>query len=186
MLRFGLGVVIGVLLAFAFVRYDFQLPAAIELPGKLQGNIISSAVEEDLYRVGGDPDVRRRALEVYFANRAADAAAFDAEAGHPFLNALARERARKEARQLLAMRSGFEAALQKPALRQILERDHGVSDEEALEAAMLVKALADKPFLAEWLKSAGAGVSPERLPATLQELAADRAVTAAAPTGRPK
>jgi hypothetical protein len=99
MAKFIAGLVAGVLLAIGYVRFDVALPPFLRLPDLLRGNVIATATEAELYGDVVDPAVRRRALEIFFANRPADAASLDAEAGHPFLAALHRERAVREARQ---------------------------------------------------------------------------------------
>lgn len=151
MWKFLGGVLLGVIVALGYVRFDLPLPEFLQLPGMLKGNIVSSATEQELYDLSADGGTRLRALDVYFANQSRAAAELDAASGHPFLHALHRERARHEARLLLAAREGFAAALAQPALRQTLERKHGVSDDAALEAAMLADRLDDYPFLTGWL-----------------------------------
>ena len=58
MLKFVLGVVLGVLLAFGYVRWNIELPAFLTLPDKLRGNIVSTATESELYDLDGDPGAR--------------------------------------------------------------------------------------------------------------------------------
>lgn len=153
MAKFIVGVLMGAMLAFGYVRYDFELPGILRLPERLHGNLVSSAVEQDLYDLDRSPAERTRALEIYFTNRAADAAALDASADHPFLNALYRERATREARQLVLSWPALDKTLDQPALRTALERKHGTTDTLALKQLMLHEALSDKPFLKHWLEA---------------------------------
>jgi hypothetical protein len=171
MLRFALGVIAGALLAFGFVRFDIAPPSWFGLPERLRGNLVSTATEAALYDLGGDGAEATRALEVYFANRPADAAALDAASGHPFLTALRRTRATREARQVLARWEASDAALAQPALRAALERRHGVRDTHALKEAMLAEALSDMPFLAAWLEATipGEGTTLEALRAAARD-----------------
>lgn len=152
MLKFLLGVLLGAAMAFGYVRWNLQLPAMLLLPEKLRGNIISTVVEADLYDLGRDAQARQRALEVLFAHRPDYAARLDAGAGHPFLSALHRERAAREARQLLDQWQAYDDVLAKPALRAALERKHGSTDPEILKRAMLREALDKQSFLKSWLK----------------------------------
>ncbi len=177
MLKFFSGTAIGVLLAFVFVHYNWEPPAALDLPDKLKKNIVSTAVEGDLYDLAADIETRERALEVYFKNRAGDAVKTDAAAGHPFLNALYRERAVRESRQLSMQWSGYDAALEKPALRGTLERKYGLNETEALKRAMLMNALDRKPFLKSWLEANATVVSPENVRDVLAETGKQPEVT---------
>jgi hypothetical protein len=177
MLKFFTGTAIGVLLAFVFVHYNWQPPAVLDLPEKLKKNVVSTAVEGDLYDLGADLETRERALEVFFKNRAGDAVKTDAAAGHPFLAALYRQRANREARQLSMQWSAYDAALAKPALRGTLERKYGFNETDALKRAMLMDALNRKPFLKSWLEEHASPVSSENLRALLIETGKQAEVT---------
>jgi hypothetical protein len=152
MQKFLMGTAIGALLAFAFVRFNIEPPAVLKLPEKLRGNLVSTAVESELYDLTSDAATRVRALKVYFANRAQDAAKLDAASGHPFLSALHRERASREARQLENLWQAYEAVLSKAALRASLEKKYGVTETENLKRAMLFEAFNAKPFLKTWMR----------------------------------
>lgn len=169
MLKFLLGTATGVVFAFAFVRYDLELPAIFDLPEKVKKNVVSTVVEGDLYHLARDEATRARALEIYFKNRAGDAVKIDAAAGHPFLEALYRARATREARALAGQWTAYDAALAKPALRAALEEKHGVSESEDLKRAMLWRALDGKPFLKAWLEQHHASVTAENLRDVLSE-----------------
>jgi hypothetical protein len=169
MLKFLLGTATGAVLAFAFVRYDFELPAILDLPEKVKKNVVSTVVEGDLYDLARDEATRGRALEIYFKNRAGDAVKVDAAAGHPFLGALYRARAIREARTLAGQWTAYDAALAKPALRATLEKKYGVSDRDELKRAMLWRALDRKPFLKAWLDRHHTSVTAENLLDLLSE-----------------
>lgn len=154
MLKFFTGTALGAVLAFVFVRFGLEPPAITKLPDKLKANLVTTAVEADLYDLSAASDVQERALKVYFDNRAGDAAKLDAKAGHPFLAALHRERAQREARQLSAAWGAYDSVLAQPALRAALERKHGANEDDALRRAMLMEALGKKPFLKAWLERA--------------------------------
>ena len=171
MLKFFTGTAIGVLLAFLFVHYNWQPPAVLDLPEKLKKNVVSTAVEGDLYDLSANIETRERALEIYFKNRASDAVKADAAAGHPFLDALYRARARREAGQVAGQWSAYDAALAKPALRGTLERKYGFNETDALKRAMLMDALNRKPFLKTWLEANAAPLSPENVRDVLRETA---------------
>lgn len=172
MTRFVLGVVVGVLAAIGYVRFDLALPSWLQLPDMLRGNLVSTATESALYDLDPDPAVRTRALEVYFANRAREAAKVDAEAGSPFIQALHKSRAVREARQLTGEWSASSEVLTKPALREALERKLGTSDTGALKLQLLADALDRKPFIKSWLERHAAPLTRDGLPALLKRIAA--------------
>lgn len=156
MLKFILGVIFGAGLAVGYVRYELQLPEVLQLGDQLRGNLVTTAVESELYDLDGDPAQRDRALEIYFANRAGDAVKVDRAFGYPFLEALYRKSAIREARLLRGHWSAFDAALGKPELRARLEARHRATDTVTLKRRMLAATL-DKefPFLRAWLAREG-------------------------------
>lgn len=172
MLKFLIGLASGVFLAVIFVHYDLALPAIFDLPEKVKKNVVSAAVEGEIYDLSADAAVRGRALAVYFKNRAGDAVKVDAEAGHPFLNALVRARAVREARQLALQWTAYDKVLAEPRLRAALEAKHGVAEDEALKRAMLWQALDKKPFLSAWLAQEHPAMSAETLRDVLGEVGA--------------
>lgn len=151
MQKFLIGTALGAILSFVFVRFGLEPPAIAKLPDNIKANVVATVVEGDLYDLAAEADVQERALKIYFANRAGDAAKLDAAAGHPFLTALHRARAKREAAQLTALWQAYDTALAEPALRATLETKHGSTDSETLKRAMLLDALAKKPFLKAWL-----------------------------------
>lgn len=167
---------VGALLSFLFTAFGLDF---LRTPQRLKGNLISSAVEGQLYDFYEDPARQQRALEVYFANRSEDAAKIDAEAGFPFVKALQRSRAAREARELAAQWSAYDATLAQPALRATLETKHGVKEDEALKQAMLFAALDDKAFLKQWLENKYGETSAENVHAQVTATAASAAVEAA-------
>jgi hypothetical protein len=171
MLKFLGGILLGALLAFGYVRFNLELPAALQLPERLRGNLVSSATEGDLYDLRLDAGPRQRALEIYFANRATDAARIDGEAGHPFLTTLYLVRARREARQLAMMWGEADQLLAKPALRQALEQKHGTTQTETLKRALLWEGLERRTFLKSWLELNTGPLSAENLHDRLKTVA---------------
>ncbi len=167
MWKFLAGMIAGTVLAILYVLFNVQLPEFLQLPGLVRGGVISTTTEAQLYDLGEDDAARLRALEVYFDNRAGDAAELDASAGHPFLTTLHRARATREARQLSAQWEAFDQALAQPALRQTLEAKHQTSDTTTLKQAMLWEALAETPFLKQWLTNTYGPQSPQTLYTTL-------------------
>ena len=172
MLKFLIGTAVGAILSFAFVRFGLEPPAIVKLPDKLKANVVATVVEGELYDLAAEAAVRERALKVYFANRAGDAAKLDAAAGHPFLKALLRARARREAGQLNALWLAYDTALAQPALRATLEAKHGTAGTDDLKRAMLLDALDKKPFLKAWLTSEHATPETSNIRDLLKDTAA--------------
>ena len=160
----------GAVLSFIFVQFNLAPPAILKLPERVKGNLVSAATEAQLYDMTAAADVRERALKVYFNNRSTDAAKLDASLGHPFLNAMYKVRAQREARQLLGKWSAFEKVLSQPALREALVRKHGTDKDDDLKAALLVEAFGNMPFLESWLTSQSLDTAPVNLLATLRQV----------------
>lgn len=171
MLRVLLGIVLGAALSFGYVNWGGAFFDVIGLPDRLRGNIVSSASENALYELQQDAGTRRRALAVYFDNQSEAAALIDAEAGHPFLSALHLRRAAREARQLHAQWKAFDKALDKPALRQALEKKHATKDILELKYKMLTEALVKQRFLQAWIARHYPGTADDGLLEVLMEIA---------------
>jgi hypothetical protein len=63
--KFLIGLIAGIAMAFGYVRWNVS-PGIMELPEKLRGNIVSTAIEGDLYDLDKPLDARRRALQACF------------------------------------------------------------------------------------------------------------------------
>lgn len=175
MWKFLAGLFSGASLAFLYVVFNVEMPEFLRLSDNLKGNLISASTEQQLYE-SPDPATRLRALEIFFDNRAGEAAAIDAEAGHPFLAALHRARATREARQLSMAWDGYDDVLKQPALRNSLIRRHGVSDDTEIKQAMLWDELQDRQFLRQWLEANHGPQTPAALYDTLVEARRDPAL----------
>jgi len=125
MLKFILGTLFGMAMSFVYVEYDYGLPDWVELPDTLQRNLATAVVDNRLYDLSESPRLQRRVLEVYFTNQGKRAASLDAKLGHPFLEALRKERVHREARKIRGLWSAYDTALSKPALRARLEEKYG-------------------------------------------------------------
>lgn len=169
-LKYIAGAVLGILITVGYTRLGFMTPAILEIPGKLKGNVISSAAEYDLYDLTQPIEVRERALEVFFGNRPKFAVEVDAEFDHSFLKLLYRKRVIREARQLRMQWSAYDTALEKPSLREVYQRKYGTNETIALKQSMLMDAYLEKEFLVEWVKRNREPVNNENLLQTLEEL----------------
>ena len=171
MRQFIAGVAAGVLLSVGFVYWGWKPPAVLNIPKMLRGNLVSTSVENVLYDFDAGPDERQRALEVFLENRAEFAAKVDSEQGHPFITALRRQRAVREARQLMSVLAAHQQTLNQPALRAALERKYNTSETEPLLKQMSSDALGEKPFLKSWLQNEALAIDPSALSATLARVA---------------
>jgi hypothetical protein len=172
--KFLAGAVFGLVLSVCYVWYGVTLPGWMELPVLFQKSLKAAAVDDALF----DPDVpdamRRRALEVYFENQAKRAAALEAELGYPLTRELRFRRAKRAAQILRAQWSGYDAALEKPALRKTLLARHGVADNDNLKRRMLMAALRKKPALLQWFKLQSRTPSEVNVLEVLTELSQSR------------
>jgi len=178
MLKFIAGTALGAVLSFIFVQFNLAPPAILKLPERVKGDLVSAATEAQLYDMTAAADVRERALKVYFDNRSTDAAKLDASLGHPFLNAMYKVRAQREARQLLGKWSAFEKVLSQPALREALVRKHGTDKDDQLKTMLLVEAFGKMPFLEAWLKGMSLDTTPGNLLSTLRQVSSTSGDTA--------
>jgi hypothetical protein len=172
MARFLIGLLLGIALAFGYVRWGISAPGIAQLPETLRSNIVSTAVEGELYDLDKPIELRRRALEVFLRNRAKFAVEVDADFSHPFLNALYLNRVIREARILRGYWSAFDKVIGKRALREAVEKQYGTNDETALKQAMLFEKFEEETFLAQWVARHEGKVTPEGLLPLLIKLSA--------------
>ena len=172
MLKFILGVVFGAVMSILYVNYNVRLPAFMHVPDMLRGNLVATATEATLYDLDAPEAARQRAVEVYFSNRASDAAKIDTAYGHPFLTTLHKERVAQHAQRLMLAWNGFDMALSQEHLRQRLETKHGTTDRDALKLALLLETLERKPFLKRWLEKTGGPVTAENVLARVKAVSA--------------
>jgi hypothetical protein len=170
MKQFVVGLVAGVLFSLGYVYWNVPVPSIFLLPEMLRGNLVATAIEDKLYDLNADRSERRRALEIFFANRANFAARLDEDAGNPFLESLRKQRAAREARQLVSASTGYGKALQQPAIREALEKKYGTTDDSVLLQKMLKEELDQKPFLKEWLRREGLPMDEASISTTIDRV----------------
>lgn len=174
-LKFIGGLIVGIALTSGYVKWGWSKPAILEVPEKVTASVLAATATEDLYNLDQPLEVRRRALEVVAQQRPDEILKVDAEElDHALLNAFYRRRARRQARQLSMQWTAYDAALSKPSLRTVLEREYGTSDDTTLKQAMLFKAFREEPFLSAWIRSEHGAVSPATLLPVLHEVRQDR------------
>jgi hypothetical protein len=171
MTRFLLGLVFGVALSLAYIRYNVELPEVLQLPDLIHTGVVAGAADETLYDLSRPIGERERALEVLMQARAKQVVGWDREEGYPLVSALYRRKARREARQLKLQWAAFDEALGQPKLRGVLERRHGTRDTALLKQRMLWSAYRERTFLSQWLAANGGEPEPGALFARLSQVA---------------
>jgi len=152
-MKFIGGVLLGVVLTFVYVRYSWTLPEVAQLPGKITEAAIVATAEMDLFNPEASDDVRRRALSVVMSHQAGEFVELDHELGDPLMEEVLRRKAFRETKLLKHQMTAYEAAMDKPALRQALERKHGkTNDNEELKRRMLLSAIRSEEFSSWYLR----------------------------------
>lgn len=150
--KFVIGLLTGILMTSGYVKWGWEKPAVLELPDTVTSSVLAATASEDLYDLSNPLDVRLRALEVIAQQRPDEVLQIDAtELNYALLEAFYRRRARREATQLSLQWPAFDIALEKPALRKVLEQKYGTSEDNALKQAMLFAAFEKEPFLKPWI-----------------------------------
>ena len=161
-LRFLGGVVLGVIMTFAYVRYAWAMPDVAKIPGKITEAAIVSTAEIDLFNPNSSDDVRRRALSVVMSQTPDRFVEIDRQLGDPLLEEVLRREAVRKSRRLKHRMSAFDMALDKPALRMAMERKHGrVEDDEELKRRMLLSAIDDDDFVSWYLRTRFPNLNPD-------------------------
>lgn len=107
----------------------------------------------DLFSPEASDDVRRRALSIVMSHQAGEFVGIDHELGDPLMEEVLRREAFRETKLLKHQMKAYEVAMDKPTLRQALERKHGkTNDDEELKRRMLLSAIRDKEFSSWYLR----------------------------------
>jgi len=171
MVRFVLGLVFGIAMSLAYIRYNVELPEMLQLPGLMQSGVVAGTADATLYDLSRPLGERERALEVLMQARARQVVEWERAEGYPLMSALYRRKARHEARKLKLRWAAFDEALGQPSLRGVLERRHGTAETDELKQRMLWAAYQDDEFLRGWLEMNGGEPQPEALLGRLDEVA---------------
>ncbi len=151
-LRFVGGVVLGAAMTFAWVRYSWQMPQVMQLPGKITEAAVVSTAQVDLFRPDASDDTRLRALAAVIGQQPYEFAKMDQELGGQIMEEVLRREAVRRARLLKQQFAAYDVALDQPALRRMLERKHGhTGDRTRLRRRMLAAEIRDDAFLSWYL-----------------------------------
>lgn len=151
-MKFIGGVLLGVVMTYAYVRYAWAMPEVVQLPGKITEAAVVTTAEIDLFNPDASDEVRQRAFSVVMSQKAEEYVQIDRELGSPLMEEVLRRKAERATRLLKHQMSAYDVALEKPALRKALERKHGATDDdEELKRRMLLAALQEEEFTCWYL-----------------------------------
>lgn len=150
--KFVFGLLIGVVLSWAYVRFGFTLPGILGWTGKVSSEAIVMTAESTLYDPQATIDERKRALAVIVGQRPALFLEVDQVLNNGFYEEALRRKAVRKAKLIKGQISGYDMALSKPALREVLEKKHRATDDETLKRRMLLASVDDDEFLSSYLK----------------------------------
>ena len=151
-LNFIGGELLGIVLTFGYVRYSWTLPEVTQLPGKFTEMAIVTAAKMDVFSPEAADDLRRRALSIVMSHQAGEFVEIDHELGVPLMAEVLRRKAFHETKLLKHQMTAYEVAMDKPALRQALERKHSKTNYDAeLKRRMLLSAIHDREFSSWYL-----------------------------------
>ena len=89
--KFLVGLVVGVVATFVYIRFGVELPGAAGVGQRITTEAIVKTAEFEFHNTANDPIVRRRALAVILANRPDEFLQIDAEIGNQFFDAYLRQ-----------------------------------------------------------------------------------------------
>ena len=89
--RYVVGVVFGIAMTYAYVRFGYALPGLVQLGSTVASEAVVSTAEIDLYDYGADIEIRQRALAVVLGQRAELLIEIDNELDHQILEEVLRK-----------------------------------------------------------------------------------------------
>lgn len=181
------GVVFGVVLTWLYVRFGFELPGIARLGQKVAAEAVVTTAEVDLYDPAAPLENRQRALAMVISEKPELFLEIDESIGGRFFHEAMRRKAVRKAKLLKHRDKAYDMALEKPALREVYERKHGVRDRDRLKRAMFIADIRRDEFLYDFLTGQFPQASPNELAEIVQgvyqnELRPDRVAAATAET----
>jgi len=146
------GMVAGVLLTYAYVRFGYSLPWIVQAGGKMTSEAMVATAEIDLYDPVASDDVRHRALAIVVGLKPELFIDVDDAIGNQFFEEVLRRKAVRKAKLMKHRPRAYRMALDKPALRRVYEKRFGVSDDESLERSMFEADIRDDEYLYGYLR----------------------------------
>lgn len=165
--KFVFGLMVGVALSWAYVRFAFTLPGILGWTGKVSSEAIVITAEAQLYDPQATVDVRKRALAVIVGQKPNLFLEIDAALDNRFYEEALRRKAVRKAQLIRSETSGYDVALSKLALRAHLERKHSAQDADTLKRQMLIARIRDDEFLNGYLTRRFPDLNSDQLAATV-------------------
>lgn len=141
------GVMIGVGITYAYVRFGYKPPAVVQLAETVTDKAVASTATASLYSATATDQERSRALAVYLGKEPDVLIDVDRELDGRIMKEVLRRKALRQAKVLKHQMSAYGEALARPALREVLERKHGETETTELKRKMLAAAIRDEEFL---------------------------------------
>lgn len=146
------GVLIGVGITYAYVRFGYKPPAVVQLAENVTDKAIVSTATISLYSPSATDLERKRALAVYLGKEPNVLLDIDRKLNGAIMTEVLRRKALKQAKVLKHQMSAYDAALSKPALRKVLETKHKETNSDRLKRKMLAAAIRQEEFLFWYLQ----------------------------------
>ena len=149
--KFLTGLLVGVGMTWGYVRFGFQLPGVVGLPGKVTSAAISVTADADLENWDLPLRSRQRAAAVILGQNPDQLIALDESLDHAILSEMLRLKATRRAKIAKATYSAYDTALQQPAIREQYERRYGTTDAEVIKQKWLQRDVSEDEFLHGYL-----------------------------------
>lgn len=169
--RFLIGVGVGIAITWGYVRFGFELPGIADLPGQVMSGAISMTADADLENWELPLEARQRAAAVVFAQNPDRLIEIDNALDHAVLNELWRKKAVRRAQILNSTCTGYDKVLAQPALRDRHERKFNTADPDFIKARLLAQDIRDDGFLQGYLVRFWPDDSPAERAARVQSVA---------------
>ncbi len=156
------GLAVGVVLTYAYTRYRWEMPAVVQLPATVTSSVISATADSDLYNWDLPFEVRQRAAAIILGQNPDRFVELDNATDHVLMYEMQRQRAVRLAMIAKQKFSAYQVALDKPALRERLERKYGTTESEQLKRQMLADDIAGDAILTGYLRDRFPDVSRDK------------------------
>lgn len=146
------GALIGAGVTYAYVRFGYKPPAVVQLAERVTDGAVSTTATMSLYNPDANEDERHRALAVYLGKEPEVLIEIDRELDGRIMDEVLRRKALRQAKLLKHQMTAYDAALARPALREVLEKKYGASGDDQLKRRMLAAAIRKEEFLYWYLQ----------------------------------
>ncbi|MFK7819768.1 MAG: hypothetical protein AB8G99_13695 [Planctomycetaceae bacterium] len=158
-----LGVLIGVGITYAYVRFGYKPPAVVQLAANVTDKAVSATATETLYSPSATVQERTRALAVYLGKEPEELIDINQSLNGRIMNEALRRKALKQAKVLKQQFSAYDVALKQSSLRRRLEQKYGETNKNVLKRRMLADAIREEEFLCWYLKNTTLELTDESL-----------------------